>query len=740
MQRVSSFQFPFALLLAGLSASAQIPEPIPSWTVRDAEVRYVFTMPNQLRYCMVKLPAEVAPGRPVAQVVVTAADRELPMRVLHVDAREIAVMVNATYVSGGTPVALYVKAGEVPIPVGDSGPLDPAPIAGEVRRVVGQDYPKTWAMHQFQRRRMGVPFQTFRAVTFDHAQRESNPRQWRREEWSRSGYCVEFSTWVRVTEPGTYRFAARGSNAVFLLWDEDGVPVVETVDERRFGMEDLDRESLPPWHSGREVRLQPGVYPLRIVQIARRVSDAQPGWIPPGQSAVVEIPVERLLAGQRRLPVLRREAIGGVVHAAFEDEVGPGYQFRGVEGVFASVLLRASSVGWTPGELVHRWTLDGTSAHAGGEWAAVFHAGLNSVALVSRNALGFEGRAMRSVRVPPEAVEEYRVAGSLHGVPSICYDADRVWPDLWVTGSTPGEVTFQCTLTVHATDGRVRSLTEDVALVGGWGRLHGEEVTADGVAAVEWEIRHGGTPLARQSVRFMRQPFTVLPDAVVGTELRTRGESVVLVVRRASVDDGALAALSENPTRVLCLDSTLAPPGWYSGDQGEAFHEMLARLLSNGSGSVVPTVERMVYDTLVCDPEGGLRTFAPLAGLGRFRRGDLVVVSLGLEAYVDREPVESFERRMAGLCALLRESVGAEVVLVTPPPLGDDRKTMRPYAEAVLRVADAYGLVVADVYSAFGGHALPGRLYEGLRVTAEGQSLAAGVVARALKGARWNKR
>jgi hypothetical protein len=724
-----------SVLATGLAASAQIPEPQPGWTQPDATVRYVFTMPNQLRYCMVKIPAEVSPGRPVAHVVATATDRDLPVRVLHVDAREIAVMVNATYVSGGSPVVVYVTAGDTPVAVGDSGPLDPAPIVGEVRRVVGQDYPATWAQHQYQRRRMGTPFRTYRAVSYDHAQREGNPRQWRRDEWSRAGYCVEFTTWVRVTEPGKYRLAASGSGAVFLLWGEDADPVVEfaSQDGRRGRDDDSDPEALT-WRTGREVQLEPGVYPVRTVQISRRFCDAQPGWIPPGQTEVQEIPADRLLAGVRRLPVWRRETIDGVVHAAFEEELGPGYRFRGFDDVFASVRLRPLSADWTGGGLSHRWLIDGTEAHAGDDWTAVLRDGPHELQIVARNALGFESRAARTVRIPRTAVEEYRVAGSLQGIPSVCYDADRIWPDLWISGSTPGEVQLQCRLSVRMLDGRSSTQTGDVSLVESWGRLRGNEVTADGVEAVDWEIAHGGTVLAHQSVRLMRQPFTVLPEAVVGTELRSGGERVVLVVRRAATDDRGLATALSASSRVVCLDSTLAPLGWYAGGQGAPFHEVLATLLSNGNrGAMVPTVERMDYDTLVADPEGSLRTFAPLAGLNRFRRGDVVVVSLGLEAYVDRETPAAFERRVAGLCALLREAVEAEVVLVTPPPFDDDRTAMRPYAEAVLRVADAYGLVAADVYSAFGGHALPRRLYDGLRVTNEGQTLAAGVVARALR-------
>lgn len=712
------------------AAPAQVPEPDPRWEVPGARVRQVFPLPNQLRYCLVLLPSEVSPGRPLAGVRAMAGDREIPSRIVHVDGDAAAVMLNATYVAAGSPVAVYALDGEVPVVPATEGPLDPAPLLGEVRRVVGQDYPKTWAEHQFQRRRMQEPFRTFRAVSFDHAERESNPRQWRREEWSRSGYCIELSTWVRIPETGTYRFAAKGENSVFLLWGAGAEPMVETTSEDRRWDDEGTVER--PWVAGREVRLEAGVYPLRLVQVSRRFANARAGWIPPGGTEPVEIPLEWMLSGQRELPVPRSEALDRIVQASFDASVQPGYRFRGVREVFAPVSLTASSVDWSGGELQHRWTVDGQEVGTDAVVTPVLRAGSHRVELVSYNGTGFEGRVVREVTVPAVAVEEYRLAGSLQGVPSVCYDSDRVWPDLWVTGSLPSEIRVRGRLLLRDLDGRTQSLEEDVALDLGWGRLRGSEQPVGPLAEIAWEIEHGGVVLARQEIRFLRQPFSAIPDHVVGNELLAGGERIVLVVRRVS-REGPPNGADGLPLRIVCLDSTLAPPGWYAGGEESAFSGHLGALAAQAAGNGAPSVVRLNYEALNGSVEGSLRTLAPLGGLAKVRRGDVVVASLGLEAYVDREPVGAFERRVAALCGLLLEAVGAEVVLATPPPLGDDRTAIRPYAEAVLRVADAYGLEVADLYSAFGGHARPARLYDGLRVTGEGQMLAAGVVARALR-------
>jgi hypothetical protein len=378
------------------------------------------------------------------------------------------------------------------------------------------------------------------------------------------------------------------------------------------------------------------------------------------------------------------------------------------------------------------------------------------VELRSRNTLGFEGIATRGVNIPTVAAQEYRITGSLEGVAAICYDEDRVWPDIWLRGQVPRDMRFDASLAVRLRDGRVRRLRDSVGLVRTWGQLRGDEIAVEDVEAVEWAIRHGDAVLAEQEVRFLRQPFETLPDRVRGDSLMVGGSRIVLVVRRRAEPDSESADLSRGwfnwlgrrgggtaprssilagAQRIVCLDSTLAPRGRYAAEADSAYDGILAAALSAEAGSSgPPPVERVPYESLIADEEGSLRTLAPLAGLADFRAGDVVVLSLGLEAYAERETIGMFERRVAGLCALLREAAGAEVVLVTPPPLGGDRQAIRPYAEAIMRVADAYRIEVADTYSAFAGHAARERLFDELHIPREGQMLAASIIMRTLKG------
>ena len=64
------------------------------------------------------------------------------------------------------------------------------------------------------------------------------------------------------------------------------------------------------------------------------------------------------------------------------------------------------------------------------------------------------------------------------------------------------------------------------------------------------------------------------------------------------------------------------------------------------------------------------------------------------------EDLGAFERRLAVVAGLLSEALGCNLVLVTPPPdMAGGAADMRDYAAVIHRVADAYGLRVADIYT-----------------------------------------
>ena len=109
------------------------------------------------------------------------------------------------------------------------------------------------------------------------------------------------------------------------------------------------------------------------------------------------------------------------------------------------------------------------------------------------------------------------------------------------------------------------------------------------------------------------------------------------------------------------------------------------------------------------------------------------------------ETLDDFERRLAALAGLLRDALPAQVVLMTPPPgllpaemlptaqPGGD--PMRPHAEAVLRVADALGITVADFYTMCRTREATPAVVDGA-LTDVGRRLAAESLARTLASGR----
>jgi hypothetical protein len=93
-----------------------------------------------------------------------------------------------------------------------------------------------------------------------------------------------------------------------------------------------------------------------------------------------------------------------------------------------------------------------------------------------------------------------------------------------------------------------------------------------------------------------------------------------------------------------------------------------------------------------------------------------------------------FERHVAAVTDVVFSRFRHPVVLVTTPPYLSDPVRAREFAFAIRRVADARGIPVADLYSAFMGMGSVDRFFAGndLELSEDGARLTAQVIARAL--------
>jgi len=117
---------------------------------------------------------------------------------------------------------------------------------------------------------------------------------------------------------------------------------------------------------------------------------------------------------------------------------------------------------------------------------------------------------------------------------------------------------------------------------------------------------------------------------------------------------------------------------------------------------------------------------------------DTVVLSVGLRDILELRDAEAYERSLAALADILAASRGLRIVWVTPPPYGTSPVSLRAFALAVRRIADARAMPVADLYSGLIGMGDErGAFFErgGLTLSGAGQRLAGEIVARALTSA-----
>ncbi|MBQ6925710.1 MAG: hypothetical protein IJQ73_13810 [Kiritimatiellae bacterium] len=287
----------------------------------------------------------------------------------------------------------------------------------------------------------------------------------------------------------------------------------------------------------------------------------------------------------------------------------------------------------------------------------------------------------------------YRAADArLAGVSAFSFAEDAVRPEIHVR-STADRVEVVATLRFRSETGIAPfAVTSSVPIVKGWGRLEMAEWRAADCESLDWSVRDEAGELATGAARFIHPPFDILPDGVYGDALVRGGTNCLFVARR----EGSLA----DPGAPAPAASAILVDGF-----GGAAAEFLPAALSRAFGGAAPTLERTIFlPDLVRADEAMLAPadLLAVANLVKALPEGLVLLAPEVRGVADGEDPGAFERRLAGVVGLLSEAAGRTVVLVTPPPemaLGGVWTGMRPYAAAIHRVADAYGLRVADVYT-----------------------------------------
>lgn len=721
-----------ALLLGGGAAPLRAQDPTPPWHTSAAALRAVFQKPPDVDFCLVRLPAADDEGRPLGGVAAFAPKGARAVRVVAVDSNAVDLLVDCTRLRDQTTLAVYGLTNGAALTPDFASP-DPTPLGVVIYRAGTQEAPPGWEEMRFLANRPARPRSDFLVAGFGAIASEE-PHRWYQENWRRSIYLARLQSQLLVRRGGRYRLAVRSANACYLLLD--GTLAVSLPDGNRTG-----------WQLGTPLDLAPGLHSLRLFATCERRLDLQVGWVAPDAATPEPLPTDALVTAAAAPPA-RLERLSTVLHAAAVATLEPSYRFQHVPAQFTPVNLRSLHAVWEGAESVDcSWS--GPDGFRGtGATLRVIATAIGRLPFQChlRNALGMRAAATFRVDIDDRAASEYLVAGRLHGVPGICYDDDPVQPEIQLRGTAPDTLPLEVQALLLRPDGSSMTITQTLSMKQGWARLALPAGPARDFAALRWTLLHAGVPLDAGTLRFVRPPFTQAPSDLDGDTLLIDGEPCTLVPRRASlVRPPTGGAERETPRHLVMLDGFLALPGEAAG--GAFDRQLLSDLNGFGGLTPAPAVTPLHFRRVALDALGtplagrGLLRLAPLARLPLLQPADRLVITPDGAAIGAGDAPGDFERRLAALSGLAAEVFHTRVLLVTPPAGGgtpdtpsntaaDDR--LRPYAEAVVRVADAYGLSVADLYTACRTSGAPLATADDGQLTAAGRRLAAEVIARAL--------
>jgi hypothetical protein len=683
---------------------------------------------------LVHLPARVG----AAYVADARAWREgsrRPARVVWADDNDVYVLVDCQGANPGATFMLYALAGPRPAAISTEGPVDPTPIRVMTRRAFGQDPPMNADQLRMMEARADAAVKVFAVNEFTRVTDSSSYSRDGDGNWERYPRLVRLTTWLMAPTDGRWVFTLKGDNAAWLRIDE--IQAAEQTYSR-------GREQ---WLGGKPLALKRGLHRLIVdtVATARGGYSLAVAWRRADAASGSNADLTQITGGA--LAEGRIERRDGDLHAFAQATRGASYRFIGCPDVFMPVKLRSASVSWSGARLTSVWQdASGRALGTGAEVETVLSGGSPSVPvrLTVSDASGHSATDTVDVAADRIPAVEYGLASRLQGAPPFCYGEDPVLPELHLRATSPDAITFDVAAVIEFAAGHSTNICGRVQLVRSWGRLMLPTGRAEDFRAIRWQVLHGGKTVQSGAWVFDAAPFEAMPETVDGDTLRRAGEGVTFLARRASAGDvRRVAGLQAPEQSLLLLDGFLAPP--------EAAPE-LDRLLATGlPGGRRVNYRRISLQTLEFDDDSaGVARLMPFTQLNELLPADIVVLAPSLDSLRAGENLAIFERRLAALAGLICGPGKSILILVAPPafdvlpgcgcvhdPAGrpcPHARDGRAFAEVVMRVADAYGLAVADLYTPFITSVSVDPLVRNGALTSPGVVQAARVLRRAIYG------
>jgi len=721
---------------AAFGQTAPAPRPRPLWNVAEAPCRLVVEK-DQDGFFLVRVPGMVA-GKPVAAVRAFASTNEVAAQVVWVDPSHVTALVDAHGARRGQMLRIYPVLGGKPAAPSAAATLDPLPLRGCARRTAGMDFPATLADVKTLETRCDGKAEWFTVEGFGKL--GATFKGWFRGDWTRKNHLVDLQTWLRVPEDGSYIFGLAGIAPAWLI--VDGRPVLEHPAGRAFDK----------WTSGEGVPLKAGLRQVQVRTVCRQEIDTGLAWKRAGEAGVATN-VAMVTGGDLREG--RWEWRDQRLHPYATAKSGKAYRFEGKDDLFVPFVFEDGTSCWGTNH-VAVWQVGNRVVGEGKSLAVTLAASTLPAPLRLRvqASTGEKAEYETLLAYDGPVWNQYGVTTRVTGVPAVCYADDRVHPIIRLRTSAADGLAYELTTGVEWAAGGCSNLTHAVETDRGWARVYLCEMEAGAVARVTWSLRHYGVELDRGAVRFLREPYGVLPDTVSGETLKAGGEFVVLVASKASRGEPVVPAARPSGTNgVALLDGFLGSSKVLKcGSSKVEESEHGADQLRTSELQNVRTL-RVVDVRAIEQSEAasGMSLLLPFAVVREVLPAGVIVYAPSLLGISREGGTAGFERRLSAMTGLLNGPAcgNPRVLLVVPPAFdvlpwcgcvaGDapcvHAAGARSYAGVVMRVADAHGVETVDLFTAFQTSGTNVPLVRNGTLTPEGIAYAKHVIAKKIGAA-----
>jgi hypothetical protein len=684
----------------------------PSWSRSDFSQRAVFSFPKTAKsFSLLKIPHEKELADESTLAVLDKKGKPLRYRVIHSGKNETSVLVSSTtsttqkdcvaYYNRLDPKAdtnSHANISMKPPPPETQSLYDPKPVRTTLHRIRGRGLPSTWDEMLYLYSRSTGTIKELNCKNFiSELVNTSSGRSSRRYGRGVGQYITRMTSWAHIPEDGDYRFSINSPTIAFLF--VDGLAAATSTGT-----------AYDEWQTGEPVKLEAGVRLIEAWTVTDKLPGIEIGWQTPGSDAPpVAIP-EAALITSAEVEKIRYHAVDKALHPSFTYKLGSAYSFRGVDATFVNVSFTARAESWLGSSRDYRWGFDrtdSTSLFAPGTPTSSYvtdknprHVftgqGRHTAVLYVRDSLGFVSRKEQVIDCRLKEPKESIFSAKIVSLPATCYGRDIVEPLFnLVGGYVNTKKPFILSWTIVDKNGDTQTFSENIGSSKDAARIALAKMRADAISSISWSVDHVGHVLTSGTVRFLSPPFSELPISARGDRLYAKnGDQLVLIPYEcADRYNQPPLDLSKTSASVVCIDDTLSNGDTSEDNKHLRFDGMLSGRLHSDI-SYVSCHSWSSHPGMMGSLIKLLRTPTEIAP-----GSDIVVLSVGLQDMLNAVEPSTFERQAAALTDIVSTTLKCPVVWVTAPPCPSQAERSRQFATAIMRVADARQIPVADLFS-----------------------------------------